>query len=209
MQMPFITVETVQEQQHLQDACQEAIAKGLTSQNIHALENLQDIANAQKDAVPFLTEDTHGHLKELYNAISASNWSLGIGTTKVLERLATAVKGTPASGDGALAQTSGYDFSGLDLKEVILEQKSISGPYHPDDSAHKVLLQYYLRPGEPDALHIRRTLDQYYYPALPDDRTKNRDGDQVVYRFQYRELRRAQKDTGIEKVSTTPGHFLC
>ncbi|KIW69180.1 hypothetical protein PV04_05073 [Phialophora macrospora] len=196
--MPFITVETVQEQQQLQNACQEAMSEGLTSKNINALENLQDIANARKDAVLFLTEDIHGHLKELYNAIGTSNWSLSSGTIEVLDHLAKAAKGAPASGDGTLVQASGYDFSGLDLKKVIEEQRTISGPYHPNDSAQKVLMQFYLRAGEPNALHIRRTLDQYYYPALPDDRTKSRDGDQVVYRFQHRELKRAQKDTGFE-----------
>ncbi|ETI25182.1 hypothetical protein G647_04555 [Cladophialophora carrionii CBS 160.54] len=196
--MPFITVETVQEQQLLQHACQEAIANGLTSKNVHALENLQEIANAQRDAVPFLTEDSHGDLRALYEAIAASNWNLGGRTTKVLERLVKAFKRAPNSGDWTLERTSGYDFSGLDLKEAIEEQKKISGPYHPNDSAQKVLLRHYLRAGEPNALHIRRTLDQYYYPALPEDRTKCRDGDQVVYRFQYRELRKARKDLGPE-----------
>jgi hypothetical protein len=49
-------------------------------------------------------------------------------------------------------------------------------------SRDELLLQWYLRPGEEGALHVSRTLDQYYYPSLLD--TKRRDNDQVIRRYQ-------------------------
>ncbi|PMD60285.1 uncharacterized protein K444DRAFT_588846 [Hyaloscypha bicolor E] len=53
-----------------------------------------------------------------------------------------------------------------------------------DDDRHQKLLRAYLRDKNdlPHQLHVRRTLDQYYYHAMED--TAVRDGDQVISRYQ-------------------------
>lgn len=84
-------------------------------------------------------------------------------------------------------------------QEAIIEQESSSdavmvpvtaqvpdGAVVPDDasilkeSKEQSLLKAYLRAKHP--LHIRRTLDQYYYHAI--ESTKERDSDQVASRYQ-------------------------
>jgi hypothetical protein len=77
------------------------------------------------------------------------------------------------------------------IKEQQNRRKSIISKNIPgavaqngDDDRDQRLLSAYLRDKDnfPHQLHVRRTLDQYYYHAMDD--TATRDGDQVVSRYQ-------------------------
>lgn len=186
-----MTIERFEEQRLLREACQTAWASGLSSDQIRGIERLQEIACKQASAVSFLREETHARLQELNNAIHASNLALGRQTTEVLIRLSkipgtsTTAINTPSTG------TFSPDLDNLNLQEIIEEQKKIIGDDFGQVPLLKSLMKLYLRPREHNALHIRRTLDQFYYPSLPDDRTKSRDEDQVVFRYQRRRLKEA------------------
>jgi hypothetical protein len=61
-----------------------------------------------------------------------------------------------------------------------------------------LLLQYYTKPEDPKGPHISRTLDQYYYSALPN--TTYRDMDQVVRRYQAKRSCKVRKK--VESTAT-------
>lgn len=52
---------------------------------------------------------------------------------------------------------------------------------HERSNDEKLISAYLSNKDDPPKLHVRRTLDQYYYHMLKD--TKARDSDQVVYRW--------------------------
>jgi hypothetical protein len=55
------------------------------------------------------------------------------------------------------------------------------GSTHEFSNDEKLILAYLSKNDDLPKLHVRRTLDQYYYHMLKD--TKARDNDQVVYRW--------------------------
>ena len=57
---------------------------------------------------------------------------------------------------------------------------------------HKLIWQYLLSPAK-RPLHIRRTLDQYGYSNLMD--TNDRDGDQVIFKWQQQQKEEANNTT--------------
>jgi hypothetical protein len=67
----------------------------------------------------------------------------------------------------------------LDAIEIVRQPWS-----NHQTSKQEALMENYLQPGQSKGLHPSRTLDQYYYAALPD--TSLRDIDQVIRRYQAR-----------------------
>ena|SRR2546421_5758180 len=79
---------------------------------------------------------------------------------------------------------------------IINQDTSGAGGEDPDWNSDQKLLNAYLR--DPHPLHIRRTLDQYYYHTLED--TKKRDLDQVVSRYQKAHLLEPRVITMVDQL---------
>jgi len=68
----------------------------------------------------------------------------------------------------------------------------LTGP-PPQEGLDKLLLRAYLA-SFPTCLHIRRTLDQYFHKSID---TKERDSDQVVYRWQTKKTKRPSENPHV------------
>jgi hypothetical protein len=62
-----------------------------------------------------------------------------------------------------------------------------------DQSTKLKIIRAFLQPKNDKCLHIRRTLDQYYYSTLPD--ADERTIDQVVYKFAKKQHNRKMEET--------------
>jgi hypothetical protein len=86
---------------------------------------------------------------------------------------------------GLTTSTESLTYDGLESSPRTSQQpfhRIMRQDYDRDCSNdEKLILAYFSNKPHPPKLHVRRTLDQYYYHMLKD--TKARDGDQVVYRW--------------------------
>ena len=158
--MPFITIDRFKDQKLLLDACRKYESSSLTSLEIRELERDQ-AAKPRPKPPPTRT---------------GSLWTPNINgemAPGILDSLFDPRATSPIS----------EDHPAFPLAPC---RPSLHNELHNDHKKplREELLDLYLRPGEANALHIRRTLDQYYYPSLADDRAESRDRDQVIFRYQ-------------------------